>query len=312
MSQLWRLAKVPESQVQDVLGHPGTIQDVPAWEAGQGPRAPGPTYPGISLDKPGYVPAGEAGQGPRVPCPRCPGTSRDNPECPSWGGRARSQSRRSNISWDILGQPRMSQLWRLAKVPEFKVQDVLGYPWTIQDVPAVEAGQGPRVPGPRYPGISPDNPGCLSWGGRAKSQSPRSKMSWDIPGQPRMSQLWRQGKVPESQLQNILGHLGQPRVFQLGRQGKVPEPQVQDVLGYPRTTQDVPAGEAGQGPRAPGPRCPGISPDNPGCPSWGGRARSQRPRFKMSWDISGQPRMSQLGRVPESLVPGPNKLFYSN
>ena len=51
---------------------------------------------------------------------------------------------------------------------------------------------------PRCPGTSRDNPGCPSCGDRARSQSPRSKMSWDIPGQPRMSQLWRQGKVRRS------------------------------------------------------------------------------------------------------------------
>ena len=86
-----------------------------------------------------------------------------------------------------------------------------------------------------------------------------SKMSWDIPGQPRMSQLWRQGKVPESQVQDVRDIPGQPRMSQLWRQGKVPESQVQDVLGHPGTSRDVPELEAVLGPRVPGPRCPGRS-----------------------------------------------------
>ena len=49
----------------------------------------------------------------------------------------------SKMSWDNPGQPRMSQLWRQGKVPESQVQDLLGHPGTTQDVPAVEAGQGP-------------------------------------------------------------------------------------------------------------------------------------------------------------------------
>ena len=39
-------------------------------------------------------------------------------------------------SWDILGQPRISQR---CKVPESQVQDVLGCPGTAKDVSAVEA-----------------------------------------------------------------------------------------------------------------------------------------------------------------------------
>ena len=31
-------------------------------------------------------------------------------------------------------------------------------------------------------------------------------MSWDIPGHPGMSQTWRQCKVPESQVQDVLAH----------------------------------------------------------------------------------------------------------
>ena len=112
------------------------------------------------------------------------GTSQDIPGCPSCVGSIRSQ-----------------------------VQDVLGYPRTSPDVPDLEAVLGPRVPGPKCPGISGDIPGCPRPGGSVRSQSPRSKMSWDIRGHPRMSQTWRQCQVPES--------------------------QVQDVLGYPETSPDV-------------------------------------------------------------------------
>ena len=103
-------------------------------------------------------------------------------------------------------------------VPESQVQDVLGYTWTSRDVPELEAVLGPRVPGPRCPGIYQDIPGCPELeavlgpsvpgprcpgiyqdipgcsraGGSVRSQSPRSKMSWDIPGHPGMSQSWRQ------------------------------------------------------------------------------------------------------------------------
>ena len=94
---------------------------------------------------------------------------------------------------------------------------------------------GPRVPGPRCPGISGDIPECPRPGGTVRSQSPRSKMSWDIRGHPGMSQTWRQCHVPKS--------------------------QVQDVLGYPGTFQDIPDLEAVLGPRVPGPRCPGIYQD---------------------------------------------------
>ena len=90
----------------------------------------------------------------------------------------------------------MSQLCRQCKVPESQVQNVLGYPGTSRDVPAMEAVLGPRVPGPRCPGISGDILGYPRHGGSVRSQSPRSKMSWDIPGQPKMSQLCRQCKVP--------------------------------------------------------------------------------------------------------------------
>ena len=141
--------------VQDVLGHPGTTQDVPAGEAEQGPRVPGPRCLGTSLDNPGCPSCG----GRARSGPRCPGTSPNNPGCPSFGGRARFQSPRSKMSWDN---------------------------------PAVEAGQGSRVPGPRCPGIYQDIPGCPRAGGSVRSQSPRSKMSWEILGYPRMSQRWRQ------------------------------------------------------------------------------------------------------------------------
>ena len=322
MSQTWRQCQVPESQVQDVLGYPGTSRDVPDLEAVSGPRVPGPRCPGISGDIPGCprpggsvrsqsprskmswdirghpgmsqtwrqcqvpesqvqdvlgylgtsrdVPDLEAVLGPRVPGPRCPGISGDILGCPRPGGSVRSQSPRSKMSRDIRGHPGMSQTWRQCQVPESQVQDVQGYLGTSRDVPDLEAVLGPRVPGPRCPGISGDIPGCPRPGGSVRSQSPRSKMSWDIRGHPGMSQTWRQCQVPES--------------------------QVQDVLGYPGTSRDVPDLEAVSGPRVPGPRCPGISGDIPGCPRPGGSVRSQSPRSKMSWDIWGHPGMSQTWR----------------
>ena len=134
----------------------------------------------------------EAVLSPRVPGPRCPGISGDIPGCPRPGGSVRSQSPRSKMSWDIQGHPGMSQTWRQCQVPESQVQDVLGYLGTSRDVPDLEAVLGPRVPGPRCPGISRDIPGCPRPGGSVRSQSPRSKMSWDIRGHPGMSQTWRQ------------------------------------------------------------------------------------------------------------------------
>ena len=201
---------------------------------------------------------------PRVPGLRCPGISGDIPGCPRPGGSVKSQSPRSKMSWDIRGHPGMSQTWRQCQVPESQVQDVLGYLGTSRDVPDLEAVLSPRVPGPRSPGISGDIPGCPRPGGSVRSQSPRSKMSWDIRGHPGMSQTWRQCQVPES--------------------------QVQDVLGYPGTSRDVPDLEAVLSPRVPGPRCPGTSRDIPGYPRRGGSVRSQSPRPKMSWDIPGCPR----------------------
>ena len=117
----------------------------------------------------------------------------------------------------------------------------------------------PRVPGPRCPGISGDIPGCPRPGGSVRSQSPRSKMSWDIRRHPGMSQTWRQCQVPESQVQDVLGYPGNPGMSQTWRQCQVPGSQVQDVLGYPGTSRDVPDLEAVSGPRVPGPRCPGTS-----------------------------------------------------
>ena len=134
----------------------------------------------------------------------------------------------------------------------------------------MEAALDPRVPGLRCPGIYQDIPGCPRPGGSVRSQSPRSKMSWDIRGHPGMSQTWRQCQVPES--------------------------QVQDVLGYPGRSQDVPDVEAALDPRVPGLRCPGIYQDIPGCPRPGGSVRSQSPRSKMSRDIRGHPGMSQTWR----------------
>ena len=234
------------------------------------PRVPGPRCPGISGDIPGCprpggsvrspesqvqdvlgytrtsrdVPDLEAVLSPRVPGPRCPGISGDIPGCPRPGGSVRS--------------------------PESQVQDVLGYTRTSRDVPDLEAVLSPRVPGPRCPGIYQDIPGCPRPGGSVKSQSPRSKMSWDIRGHPGMFQTWRQCQVPES--------------------------QVQDVQGYPGTSWDVPDLEAVLNPRVPGPRCPGISGDIPGCHRPGGSVWSQSPRSKMSWDIRRHPVMSQTWR----------------
>ena len=96
------------------------------------------------------------------------------------GGSVRSQSPRSKMSWDIRGHPGMSQTWRQCQVPESQVQDILGYPGTSRDIP--------------------------DCGGSIRSQTPRSNMSWDIPGHPGMSQTWRQCKVPESQVQDVLAH----------------------------------------------------------------------------------------------------------
>ena len=103
--------------------------------------------------------------GPRVRGPRCPGTSGDIPGCPRPGGSVRSQSPRSKMSWDIRGHPGMSQTWRQRQVPESQVQDVLGYQGTSRDVPDLEATSGPRVPGPRCPGISRDILGYPRRGG---------------------------------------------------------------------------------------------------------------------------------------------------
>ena len=50
---------------------------------------------------------------------------------------------------------------------------------------------------------------CLRWeklGHPGISESPRSKVSWDILRHPRISQLWRQCKVPKSQVQDVLGY----------------------------------------------------------------------------------------------------------
>ena len=140
--------------------------------------------------------------------PRCPGTSQDNPGCPSWGGRARSGPRCPGT-----------------------------HPGTTQDVPAVEAVLGPRVPGPRCSGTPRDNPGCPSCGGSVRSQSPRSKMFWDTPGQPRMSQLWRQGKVPESQVQDVRDILGCSRAGGSVRSQSPRFKMSWEILGHPRMSQ---------------------------------------------------------------------------
>ena len=70
-------------------------------------------------------------------------------------------------------------------------QHLLGHPRTSQDVPDLEAVLGPRVPGPRCPGIYQNILECPRPGGSVKSQSPKSKKSWDIQGHLGMSQTWR-------------------------------------------------------------------------------------------------------------------------
>ena len=98
----------------------------------------------------------------------------------------------------------------------------------------------PRVPGPRCPGISRDILGCPRSGGSVKSQSPRSKMSWDIQGHPRMSLV-----------HDVLGYPQDiPGCSRPG--GSVRSRISRDIL-------NVPDLEAVLGPRVPGPRCPGTS-----------------------------------------------------
>ena len=97
-----------------------------------------------------------------------PGISRDIPGCPSPGGSVKSQSPRSKMSWDTQGHG------------------------TSCDVPDLEAVLSPRVPGSRCPGMPGDILGCSRFGGSVRSQSPRSKISWDTRGHPGMSQTWRQ------------------------------------------------------------------------------------------------------------------------
>ena len=306
MSQTWRQCQVPESQVQDVLGYPGTSRVIPDVEAALGPRVPGLRCPGTSQD----VPDLEAVLSPRVPGPRCPGISGDIPGCSRPGGSIWSQSPRSKMSWDIRRHPRMSQTWRQCQVPESQVQDVLGYTRTSRDVPDLEAVLSLRVPGPRCPGISRDIPGVeAALGPRVpglrcpgtsqdvpdleavlgpRVPGPRCPgISRDILGCPRPGgSVWSQS--PRSKMsRDIRRH---PLMSQTWRQCQVPESQVQGVLGYSRTSRDVPDLEAVLSPRVPGPRCPGISRDIQGHPGRGGSVRSQSPRPKMSWDIPGCPR----------------------
>ena len=105
---------------------------------------------------------------------------------PGWSGTATDCPLPDSTCWDIPGHPRMSQLCRQCKVPGTR------YPGIPQDIPGCPRPGGSRVPGPRCPEISGDIPGCPRPGGSVRSQSPRSKMSWDIWGHPGMSQTWRQ------------------------------------------------------------------------------------------------------------------------
>ena len=141
---------------------------------------------------------------------------------------------------------------------------------------------GPRVPGPRCPRIYQDTPGCHRPGGSVRSKSPRSKMSWDVPDLslrvpgPRCPRIYQDipgcprpgGSVRSASPRSKMSQDVPDLEAVLGPRS---ESQVQDVLGYPGTSQDVPDLEAVLDPRVPGPRCPRISGDIPGCPRSGGK-----------------------------------------
>ena len=195
------------------------------------------------------------------------------------------------MSWEIPGHPR---ILRTGTLPGAAKRDVLGFPGTSQDMydwNFARCGQA------GCPGISRDIPGFLGLG---LCSVRLSRMSWDLPGHPRIL------KTPGAAKRDILGT---PGTLRLGLRPLQPSGMSWEIPGHPRirrTCHGCPSGMSWEIPGHPRILKTGTSPgaakrNVPGSPRTSGRSRDIPGYLRlglhpvqpsgMSWDLPGHPRI---------------------